>query len=114
MRADALATSLTFGGVVSMLMRQTSPWRPRSLTCRKPGRWKEKKLVTKSFLLSLVTAIPRGWKWKARSGLHALPRSERPPSTVGLTSFLPAPFPDFFVRRVASMTVMLSWLELAT
>ena len=75
MRAAGLAPGLPFFDFVLILMRQTIPCRPWSFTCWKPARWKEKKLVTSSFLLFLLTARPRGWKWEFAFGLQALPRS---------------------------------------
>ena len=77
MRFAALAPSLPALALVLILIRQTIPWRPWSLTCLKPRRWNEKKLVTNSFLLFLVTARPRGWKWRFGLRLQALPRSGR-------------------------------------
>ena len=52
--------------------------------------------MTSSFLLFLLTARPRGWKWEFAFGLQALPRSATWPSTFGLISFLP---PCFLTRR---------------
>jgi hypothetical protein len=65
--------------------------------------------------LFLVTANPRGWKWNWGSGLQALPRRMTEPITSGLISVVLLLFlPCGFSCSVASITVIVSWLEFAT
>ena len=87
--------------VVSISNRQTSPCLPLSRPWRPPsGFVKERKRVTKSALLSALTARPRGWKCRWRSG--SLQRLSR-------MSTLP-----ISLRVTASMTVIVSCALLAT
>jgi hypothetical protein len=93
--------------LVLMFSRQTTPSLPVSSPCFPPGLTKEKKPVTKSRLLFLVTARPRGWKWRLRSGsLQRLFCTFTWPMILGRTVL--RRLPRRTLRRDESITVIVS------
>src|SRR5436190_13505575 len=56
---------------VLMSSTVTNPALPKSSPCRPPARVNDRNRGTYSFVLSAVTASPRGWKCRERSGSFA-------------------------------------------